>query len=152
MITYLKGDATDPQAIGNKAIVHICNDGGGWGAGFVLSLSKRWKSPEALYRQWFHDKTTCNFGRFELGNVAYTQVKFDTYVFNMIAQCGYGKFGNLQHKSQNDSSIPLQYDALELCLEKVANEVRQLNATIHAPRIGCGLAGGDWNKSRSNNQ
>jgi hypothetical protein len=30
MITYLKGDATNPQVIGNKAIIHICNGRGGW--------------------------------------------------------------------------------------------------------------------------
>jgi hypothetical protein len=27
MITYLKSDATSPQAKGNKIICHICNDG-----------------------------------------------------------------------------------------------------------------------------
>ena len=25
-ITYLKGDATNPVAVGNKIIVHVCND------------------------------------------------------------------------------------------------------------------------------
>lgn len=34
-ITYLKGDATAPQAKGVKLIVHVCNDLGGWGKGFV---------------------------------------------------------------------------------------------------------------------
>jgi hypothetical protein len=29
-ITYLKGDATCPQAKGAKIIGHICNDIGGW--------------------------------------------------------------------------------------------------------------------------
>ena len=35
-IHYIKGDATQPQAKGNKVIAHICNDLGGWGKGFVL--------------------------------------------------------------------------------------------------------------------
>lgn len=39
--TYLKGDATCPQAKGVKIICHVCNDIGGWGKGFVLALSKR---------------------------------------------------------------------------------------------------------------
>ncbi|WP_253732040.1 hypothetical protein [Listeria monocytogenes] len=43
-ITYLKGDATNPMAKGNKIIAHICNDVGGWGKGFVLAISRKWKA------------------------------------------------------------------------------------------------------------
>jgi len=32
-IKYIKGDATNPAGEGNKLIVHICNDIGGWGKG-----------------------------------------------------------------------------------------------------------------------
>lgn len=35
-ITYLKGDATKPATEGNKIIVHICNDIGGWGYLFMI--------------------------------------------------------------------------------------------------------------------
>ena len=52
MIKYHIGDATKPTSEGSKFILHICNDRGGWGAGFVLALSKRWKYPELMYRQW----------------------------------------------------------------------------------------------------
>jgi hypothetical protein len=37
-ITYIKGDATSPQAKGLKLIVYICNDRGGWGK-FVVAIS-----------------------------------------------------------------------------------------------------------------
>jgi hypothetical protein len=50
LLKYVIGDATSPQGTGNKIIVHICNDIGGWGLGFVLALSKRWKAPEIQYR------------------------------------------------------------------------------------------------------
>lgn len=40
-IIYLKGDATNPIAKGNKIIAHICNDAGGWGKGFVLAISRK---------------------------------------------------------------------------------------------------------------
>ncbi len=40
-IRYIKGDATQPQAGGNKVIAHVCNDLGGWGKGFVMAISKR---------------------------------------------------------------------------------------------------------------
>ncbi len=36
-ITYLTGDATQPQSAGPKLIVHVCNDIGGWGRGFVVA-------------------------------------------------------------------------------------------------------------------
>ena len=39
-INYLKGDATQPHSQGTKIIVHVCNDLGGWGKGFVLAISK----------------------------------------------------------------------------------------------------------------
>lgn len=45
-IKYLKGDATQPLVSGNKIIVHVCNDIGAWGKGFVLAISKRWAQPE----------------------------------------------------------------------------------------------------------
>ena len=42
-LRILKGDATSPQAKGPKIIAHACNDIGGWGAGFVVAVSKRRK-------------------------------------------------------------------------------------------------------------
>ena len=45
-IKYVIGDATQPVGEGEKLILHIVNDSNRWGAGFVLSLSKRWKEPE----------------------------------------------------------------------------------------------------------
>ncbi len=52
-IQYLKGDATNPTGDNNKVIVHICNDLGKWGKGFVLAISKRWSKPEQVYRDSF---------------------------------------------------------------------------------------------------
>lgn len=49
-IKYIIGDATEPQGEGNKIIVHCCNNIGGWGAGFVLSLSKKWLEPGSKER------------------------------------------------------------------------------------------------------
>lgn len=49
-ITYLKGDATAPQAKGVKLIVHVCNDLGGWGKGFVPALSRRTRVTGGTWR------------------------------------------------------------------------------------------------------
>lgn len=129
-INYLIGDATKPIGQENKIITHVCNDIGAWGAGFVLAISKKWKEPEKKYKEWFKSKD-----KFELGKVQYVQVEKDIVIANMIGQHGIKTFGY---------NKPIRYDAIEECLEKVAIVCKNNNATIHMPRIGCGLAGGEW--------
>lgn len=41
---------------------------------------------------------------------------------------------------------PIRYEAVRSALEKVAVHALQHDASIHMPRIGCGLAGGTWDK------
>lgn len=130
MIQYVVGDATNPSGAGNKIIAHICNDVGGWGKGFVLAISKKWKEPEQSYRQWYHSKD--NFG---LGKIKIVPVTQDIAVANMVAQKGI----------RTGSKVPpIRYEALEECLERLATEAKERDASIHMPRIGCGLAGGKW--------
>jgi O-acetyl-ADP-ribose deacetylase (regulator of RNase III) len=130
-IQYTKGDATSPQSEDNKVIVHICNDIGGWGKGFVMAISKRWKKPENQYREWFKSKDG-----FKLGKVQFVQVEEDLWVANLIGQ----------HKINKDENgnAPIRYDAIEQGLEEVASFAIENKANIHMPRIGCGLAGGKW--------
>ena len=52
---------------------------------------------------------------------------------------------NAQHGmrgSQQDP--PIRYEAVEACLVKVCEKAQELGASVHMPRIGCGLAGGRW--------
>lgn len=130
-IRYIKGDATDPSTVGTQIIAHICNDIGGWGKGFVLAISKRWKKPENDYRDWYKSGT-----HFNLGEIQMVQVEEDLWVCNMIGQ----------HKTVTTSKEipPIQYEAVESCLKKLVDEALSLKASIHMPRIGCGLAGGKW--------
>jgi O-acetyl-ADP-ribose deacetylase (regulator of RNase III) len=145
LIIYLQGDATRPQSGDSRIIMHICNDQGGWGAGFVLAISKRWSEPEGQYRKWHREGKHQLFGDFALGNVGWCLVEPGLWVANMIAQTGYGSSGKLQHQSEDESGLPpIRYDALRICLTKVAESAKSKGSTIHAPRIGCGLAGGTW--------
>lgn len=130
-IEYKKGDATNPSDHGNKIIVHICNNIGGWGKGFVLAISKRWKAPENSYRTWYQSKDN-----FNLGEVQFVQVEQDLWIANLIGQ----------HKINKDENgnAPIRYDAVEEGLRKVADFASDINASVHMPRIGCGLAGGEW--------
>lgn len=130
-LQYATGDATRPDASGNKVISHVCNDRGGWGRGFVVAVSRRWPQPEREYRTW--SRTT----GFRLGAVQLVQVEPDTWVANMVAQRGYRTSSN---------PVPLRYDALEECLAVLAAQAAELDASVHMPRIGSGLAGGTWDQ------
>jgi O-acetyl-ADP-ribose deacetylase (regulator of RNase III) len=149
MITYVQGDATKPSGEGPKIICHVVNSEGGWGAGFVLAISKRWKSPEREYRKWHREGKAFNpdgeATDFKLGNIQMVEVDANLYVCNMLAQAGYGPKNKNRHRSQEeDGEIPLKYNALFDCLTKLAGHAQVLNASVHMPRIGCALAGGSW--------
>lgn len=134
LINYKIGDATDPKALGLKVIVHCCNDIGVWGAGFVLALSKKWKQPENAYREW-HAQGVYDGETFDLGGVIFIRVEPDIIVANLIGQRGVGR---------TMGGPPVRYKAIKMGLDKVAYFCLDNNASIHMPRIGCGLAGGLW--------
>ena len=124
MIHYLKGDVTELTGFEPKLIIHVCNNKGAWGGGFTGALSKKWKQPEYYYRRR---------RRHILGDIQFVQVNEHTNVVNMIAQVLGDKTG-----------VNLRYVALRQCLYAIRDYAINHNCTIHAPRFGAGLAGGDW--------
>jgi len=141
MITYLSGDATQPQTKGPAVIAHVCNSLGGWGRGFVLSLSDRWAAPEAAYRRWHRDRVCSKDGvgyvPFALGQIQVVPVGGGLVVCNMVAQAGY---------TRRESEPSIRYDCLEQCLNSVERMVAAsgIPYSVHMPRIGCGLGGSNW--------
>lgn len=145
MIHYIRGDATEPIVeTGKRVIAHIVNDEGAWGKGFVNAVSAKWAEPEAYYRK------QAKFAKgFKLGEVQWVFVDLDLAVCNMIAQHGL-------YNPKNP--VPLRYDALDRCLNKLAEGARAVagmsdgssserhKLSVHMPRIGCGLARGDWSR------
>lgn len=152
-IKFIKGDATNPIDNGTKIIVHICNDVGGWGKGFVMAISKRWKQPETEYRSWYKSKELentdivqferiesrdkySNEKKFELGNVQFVKASDNIWVANMLAQ--------RDIRPSEDGIPPIRYSYVSECLQRVRQFAKRQNASVHMPRIGCGLAGGQW--------
>ena len=129
-ITYLEGDATQP-AERPAVIAHICNDIGGWGKGFVVAISRRWPEPEADYRAWHRSGDG-----FALGRTRLVGVSDGLWVANMVAQRDIRTRGGVP---------PIRYDALEAALAEL-HDAAPAEASIHMPRIGCGLAGGTWDR------
>ena len=126
MINYTKGDVTKPVETGKKVLVHIVNNYGGWGAGVVLAISKKWKLPEQKYREWSRSGKN-----FSLGEVQFVKVNADMTIANMLAQDGYG-------------GLAVKYQAVRDCLKKVCELAKKEGRCVVMPRIGCGLGGGDF--------
>lgn len=149
MLTYAKGDATRPKGDGTKVIAHCCNDAGGWGRGFVVALSKRWDLAEDAYRQWARQKQAIlvdshyagdrviTTGPFQLGQVQIVRVEKKLHVANIIGQHGTLTVGGVP---------PIRYDAIREGLNHVRTWAKMNDASIHMPRMGAGLAGGEWSK------
>lgn len=128
-IIYIVGDATEPIGDGQKMIIHCCNTIGAWGAGFVLAISKKWNQPKQIYKQWHKNNGL------KLGTVQFVQVEDSITVVNMIGQEGIRGMGNYP---------PIRYSAIAKCLLQVSDFAKLYNASIHCPRFGAGLAGGEW--------
>jgi len=138
-LTYVKGDATQPAGDGPKFIIHVCNDLGRWGAGFVMALSRRWPEPQIAYYAYAEEA-----GCWPLGHTTKpVLVEENLWVINMIAQRGIGK--------RFEAAPPIRYKAVRNCLKDVATNARNPaykgdseSVSIHCPKFGAGLAGGDW--------
>lgn len=128
-ISYVRGGALEPRTK-PAHIVHIVNDARLWGAGFVVALSKKWPTPEQVYR---------NAAVLELGKCLAIEVEEGVTVVNMIAQHGIYSPGHRAHQNN-----PIVYDALYRCLKQSAQDAKAVGASLHMPKIGAGLARGDW--------
>jgi len=60
------------------------------------------------------------------------------YVVNAYTQYGFGR------NHSNGTENPVDYDAVTMVMRKINHEFKGKH--IGLPRIGAGLAGGDWNK------
>ena len=137
---YVVGDATHPVNTASKkhVITHCCNDIGAWGAGFVLAVDKLSPLPKAKYKAW----KEAGSPPMELGMVQVVDLSDKLAIANLIGQHGIRSSGG---------EPPIRYDALETALNKLckrmAGKLHVWNPyDLHMPRIGCGLAGGEWDK------
>jgi O-acetyl-ADP-ribose deacetylase (regulator of RNase III) len=125
MLIYHSGDALSPETEDSFClIVHICNNRGKWGGGFTKSLDKKWLMPRQTYLA--QESRT-------LGDIQIILVEPKICVINMIAQVVSWTNGP-----------PIRYSSLEVALHKVSIFATDKSASVHMPRIGTGLAGGNW--------
>jgi O-acetyl-ADP-ribose deacetylase (regulator of RNase III) len=123
----MQGDATNPFAR-PCLLAHVCNDAGKWGKGFVLAVGKRYPEARTAYLAGMPH---------HLSTVQFVPTASGVVVANMIAQ----------HGIRTKAGVPpIRYDALETCLRLVGEYASHHQLSVHMPRIGAGLAGGEWTR------
>lgn len=139
MIHYIKGDLI--EAVKNNevdVIAQQCNCFNTMGSGIAKQIKQHF--PVAY-------EADCKTNRGDKGklgtiSMAYDQ-RYDLYLFNL-----YGQYGFNRHM------INTNYEALEKSLKAMYFVLRsgsiyepaiKSDSRIGIPRLGCGLAGGDWN-------
>ena len=135
-INYVIGDATQPQTDGTFVIAHCVNDIGAWGAGFVVPLGREYPNAKILYQR--------NFAAYKLGDCQIVPVIGQAnlkhgYVANLFGQRGVGK----DYKGRPAIRYQALWDAFD-CLSNWLEVLNDSSIAIHMPRLGCGLAGGNW--------
>lgn len=120
------GKKLNPDSKG-VIIAHVCNDAGLFGAGFAYAIAKKYPVVKNQYADQYQ--------RYLLGQNQYVPILNNLVVCNMFAQKGVRSHLN---------PVPLQYGKLINCLTYLYCEAKEKNFEIHMPKIGSGLAGGDW--------
>lgn len=131
-IEYLRGDATEPRGEGVRIIAHIVTDSAQvWGGGgFAAALRRAYPSLTDAFRNW----VISSKDNLALGRTHYAEAKEGVTVASMIAQHGYS----------SEVKVKIRYEALAQCLGDLARHAKLVAGVVHMPRIGTGLAGGNW--------
>jgi O-acetyl-ADP-ribose deacetylase (regulator of RNase III) len=141
MIKYKKGDVTIPKEVGHVMVVHGVNDIGVMGAGVAKAISERYPQVRSEYIKWAIDGYyLMEKGKipFQLGNIQVVRVSKNLSFCNLVSQRGTKPFYDLP-PVRYESICEGLYKVRDFCLDRGINNVCM-------PRIGCGLAGGNWNR------
>ncbi len=122
-----KGDILQVQS---GLILHGCNTKGVMGAGVAKQIAVNYPIVYSKYKKycgtvWDHDI---------LGQCFFVDATKDLTIGNLFTQDTYGSDPKTRYVS---------YDAIDDCFSKISTVIRR-DTGIHFPKIGAGLANGDW--------
>jgi len=126
-IIYKKGNLLDCE---EPYIMHGCNAQGVMQSGVAKAIRDRWSEAYQRYYKVYNDQG----GRLYLGQIIIAHGS-DKMIINAITQRMYGRDRTRRY---------ISYAALRLCCETVNKQCAPFTAAIALPRIGCGLANGEW--------
>lgn len=150
MINYIDGDLIKlAKEAKFDAIVHGCNCLSNMGAGIAPQMAKAFGCDRFEMETWGPgiEKLGCiDWQTFVLGERAIWSLEDaknnrnepELSVVNAYTQYKYGR------NHSDGVAIPFDYEAFTICMRKLNNVFKGKH--IGMPKIGAGLAGGNWNR------
>lgn len=130
-VRYVHGDVTQPLGPGPRIICQLVNDRAiRWGGGVAKAFARRYPQAEAEFSAGIMGVSSGE----RLGRVFMVPLNEEIRLASIVGQEGYGP-----------SLFPrIRYRALQRGLAEIAETAALSHASVHMPRIGAGLAGGEW--------
>lgn len=130
MIVEIQGDIRDTDC---RIIAHGVNCRDKMGSGVAKALYTKWPNVKDAYHSLTEQRWDLN-PEDKLG-MAQPVYVLDKFVVNCFTQLNYGYDGQLY----------VSYDAVRESMQKTLEFCQMHNENeLAIPKIGCGLAGGDW--------
>lgn len=128
MIKLIKGNLFDTKC---EIIGHGCNCSGGFGSGIAGQIAERWPRVRKAYIKKY-EKSGWKLGEIQL---VFSSDDLELPIIANIAT---------QENFGYDGQLYVDYKAIEIGLSKVLSYCNEHSFGLALPKIGCGLAGGDW--------
>lgn len=113
-------------------LVHGVNCKGAMGAGIALEVRNRYPQAHQSYVQ------LCEWHNYDpgklLGLVDFVRINDQLVIANAFTQTSFGANG-IRY---------VNYDAVDVCFSRIRREAIRVGLPVKYPRIGAGLAGGNW--------
>lgn len=142
MITrYIQGDITETEL---KYIAHGVNCQNKMGSGVAKALYTKFPEVKEDYHKYLNE---IGYKHEVLGKVLFIKsprsqnnnffevIPNEKHIYNLFTQVNYGY----------DGKKYVNYAAIVQCFDKLKMIKHRFDGPIAIPKIGCGLAGGDWN-------
>lgn len=138
MITYLKGNVIaafmNHSGLQPVMLLHGCNCFNCMGGGIAKIIAKKFPKVEEA------DDHTISGDINKLGNCSIVEVGINKWIMNCYTQ-----YEMYNDKHKKNGTTPFSYLAWENILREIQKGLHP-EVTLYMPKIGAGLAGGDWNK------
>lgn len=128
-LKYIKGDLFTTDC---NVIAHGCNTRGAFNSGVAGQIRRLYPKVREAYLEKYE-----LYG-WELGQIQFVPINKDVnplWIVNMSTQDTYGKTG-----------VHVNYDAVRQCFKSLFRHCEYNDHRIAIPKIGAGLAGGDWGR------
>lgn len=120
------------NVLNNAIIAQGCNNQGSMGKGIALSIKQKYHK---AYKDYLNAYNTNGLG---LGTVIFSNVRNFLFIANAVTQDKYWSPGD------SNSIVYADYDAIRKCFKTIAKFAKQYKVPVHYPKIGAGLANGNW--------